>query len=187
VVETGAESASFELNNPAAGLYQGSARTFPGELLSLDAAYAQSNLFATTNLTWIGSTNPLAFSVQLDVTGTNVLRLLAATPSPANARSFESNEVCRLAWEAPGATGAAAYRIYARRDDESLFQPVVTTTNLSYDTGQPWVRGGNGTNWFFAVVPVGFGVRWLDTAFDFERQRGNANFPRRCDVANIRK
>lgn len=32
---------------------------------------------------------------------------------------------------------------------------MATTTNLSYDTGQSWVRGGNGTNWFFAVVSVG--------------------------------
>ena len=32
---------------------------------------------------------------------------------------------------------------------------MATTMNLSYDTGQPWVRGGNGTNWFFAVVSVG--------------------------------
>ena len=39
--------------------------------------------------------------------------------------------------------------------DRKSHGPASTTTNLSYDTGHPWVRGGNGTNWFFAVVSVG--------------------------------
>src|SRR6185436_9803610 len=39
--------------------------------------------------------------------------------------------------------------------NESIFQPLIGTTNLSYETGQAWVRGGTGTNWFFAVVAVG--------------------------------
>ena len=34
-------------------------------------------------------------------------------------------------------------------------QTGAATTNLGYDTGQPWGRGGIGTNWFFAVVSVG--------------------------------
>jgi PKD repeat protein len=50
--------------------------------------------------------------------------------------------------------GGIAYRIYVRREDETLFMPLGTTTNLAYATGHSWATGGLGTNWFYSVVAV---------------------------------
>ncbi len=153
-VEIGTGGSTFTATDPAAGLYQASLRPMPGEVVSVDIAFYQTNQIVVTNLTWIGSTNDIAFSFQINPAASNTLTLTYAPPAPPNPRCVSSNGLSVVAWDASPGTNVAGYRIYARRDDETLYQPLATTTNLSHDTLHPWMADGTGTNWFYAVVAV---------------------------------
>jgi PKD repeat protein len=143
----------LDRNDAPCGLFQGSIKGFPGETVTLGVQLFQTNQYSLTNASWIVTTNDITFGIVLNAVASNALTLIVAAPAPLNVASFLSNGTCHVSWSnAPGS--AARYRIYARREDESLFQPLGTTTNLSYDTGCVWEQGKTGTNWFFAVVTV---------------------------------
>lgn len=153
-VEIGAGGSAFTANAPASGLYQAIIRPMPGEAVSVDISFYQTNQIAVTNLTWIGSTNDLAFNFQIDPVASNSLMVAFTPPAPPNPRCAPSNGLSVVTWDAPPELSVTSYRVYARRDDETHYQSLVTTTNLSHATSHPWMSGGTGTNWFYAVVAV---------------------------------
>jgi PKD domain len=107
-----------------------------------------------TNASWIVTSNGIVFGVQLNPASSNPVGLIVTPPAPTNITSFSSDGTCHVSWADASSGTAAGFRIYARREDESLFQLLGTTTNVNYDTGYPWETGDTGTNWFFAVVAV---------------------------------
>ena len=136
------------------GLYRGRVKGFAGETLSLAAQFFESNRFVVTNVTWIVGTNDITFDLQLDPALSNALSLLVVAAAPQAVKSFPSNGTCHLSWDQPTGSNIVGYRIYALREEESLFNVLAATTDLSHDTGLPWSQDGGGTNWFFAVVAV---------------------------------
>ena len=155
VVEVEANSAMFLRDNPPAGNYAGQLTTFPGETIMLSAASSlgMTNTVAE-ELQWIGTTNEIRFDLQLAASGSNVLALVTELPAPQNLWSFPSDGMCVLTWETLTNSNVAAYRIYARRQDESLFAALGTVTNPPFSTGHSWAMNSSETNWFYAVVAV---------------------------------
>ena len=109
---------------------------------------------AWKELQWIGTTNEIRFDLQLASSGSNPLALITELPAPQNLWSFPSDGTCGLAWQALTNANVAAYRVYARRKDESLFSGLGTVTNSPFSTGHSWATSASETNWFYAVVAV---------------------------------
>lgn len=154
VVVEGANS-FFVRNNPPVGSYVGRLMTFPGEQVGVSAASS----VGTTNtlvadLQWMGTTNVIRFGLQLAASGSNGLALVTELPAPQHLWSFPSGGTCGLTWEALTNANVTGYRIYARRQDESLFAVLATVTNPPFSTGHSWATSASGTNWFYAVVAV---------------------------------
>lgn len=156
-VEVGAGASSFVVDDPLEGFYQGKLTAPAGETLSLQVQFLRAGQLQATNLNWIGGSNDIGFRVQLAPTETNALTLASAVPSPQKLGSFPSEGNCSLTWEPLADTNVVAYRVYARREDESLFAPLATTTNILCNTGHAWVSSIAGTNWFYAVVAIAAG------------------------------
>jgi len=154
-VEVDSGSATFLRDGPPVGSYAGRLMTFPGEQVGVGAAW----LLGATNtpgaeLQWIGTTNEIRFGLQLAASGSNALTLVPELPAPQNLWSFPSGGACGLAWDALTNANVARYRIYARRQDESLFAVLATVTNSPFSTGHSWATSASETNYFYAVVAV---------------------------------
>ena len=155
VVEVEAGSAMLLRDNPPAGNYLGYLTTFPGERIGLSVASSLGMANALgKDLQWIGTTNEIRFNLQLGSSGSNALVLVTELPAPQNVWSFGGGGLCALAWDALTNANVAAYRVYARRQDESLFALLGTVTNPPFSTGHPWAAASSETNWFYAVVAV---------------------------------
>ena len=94
------QNSTFERTNAPSGPYEVSISGFPGDTVSLDVSFFQTNQLTLTNATWILGTNPVALSIQLNLSSSNALGLQLAAPPPVNVRGFPSNDVCYLAWDA---------------------------------------------------------------------------------------
>lgn len=148
-------SSSFFLrNNPPLGRYAIWLATYSGETIGFSVASSVGSETTMAHLQWIGSTNAIEFKLQLSGSASNALALATELPAPQNLWSFPGEGTCGLTWEALTNANVAAYRIYARRQDESLFAVLGTVTNPPFNTGHPWATSASGTNWFYAVVAV---------------------------------
>ena len=128
VVELGANGATLLRSDAPDGLYQGDIKAFPGETLSLGVQFFRTNGVSLTNVSWIVSTNDITFAFQLNSSGPNPIGLIVAASAPTNVTSFSSNGTCHLSWADSSGGATPAYRIYARREDASLFQLLGSTT-----------------------------------------------------------
>jgi PKD repeat protein len=153
-VEVGARSAAFLRDNPPVGNYSGRLATFPGETVTLTAASSLTGTTIVEELRWIGTTNEIQFDLQLAATGSNALVLVPELPAPQNVSSLSEAGMCSVSWDLAGNTNVVAYRIYARRVDETLFAPLGTVSNSPFSTGHAWAANWTGTNWTYTVVAV---------------------------------
>ena len=151
MVEVEARSAAFLRDNPPVGIYSGHLATYPGEKILLTTASSLASNTVAAELHWIGTTNEIKFEVEL---ASNALSLKTELPAPQNLWSFSGDGTCALTWELLTNPIVAAYRIYARRKDESLFTALGTVTNPPFSTGHSWATNASETNWFYAVVAV---------------------------------
>ncbi len=151
LVEVEARSAAFLRDNPPIGTYSGRLSMYPGEKLTVTAASSLASSTIMAEVHWIGTTNEIKFAVVL---ASDNLSLITELPAPQNLWSFPSAGTCGLAWQALTNANVSAYRVYARRKDESLFSVLGTVTNSPFSTGHSWATSASETNWFYAVVAV---------------------------------
>ena len=148
------DNSFFVRSNPPWGSYTARLATYPGEAIGFRAASSVGSGTAVVYLQWIGSTNAIEFKLQLSGSASNALVLATELPAPQNLWSFPSGGACGLAWDALTNANVARYRIYARRQDESLFAVLATVTNSPFSTGHSWATSASETNYFYAVVAV---------------------------------
>ena len=148
------EGSTITIANPSNGSYGVELLGDAGQEVVVTLVYESQGNSSVHRFRWIVPETGIDFGFGLDSVNLEPIDLYPWCSPPLNVQAIDESGIARLAWDAPQKSAVVQYSVYTRREDETAFTLLGTTTESSLSTGHPWNGDGYGEVWYYVVLSV---------------------------------